>query len=1516
MSIFQELNYDTNIDNVVGVQFSILSPDEIRRRSVAEIFTHETYDGDTPKVGGLFDPRMGVLDHGKKCPTDQLDNRHCPGYFGHIELALPVFHIQYLKYIVQTLKSVCWKCSKLRIDTSDMDIRKTLKKKGVNRFLAVVHLCSKVKRCGDKNNDGCGAPMPNVIKKDNNGIGKLIVEWKLSGDSESQKLYWDAGYVEKILRRITDEECEILGFNKNFCRPEWLICSVFGVSPPSVRPSVRSDNNTRMEDDLTHKLCDIVKTNRTLKSKIQNKSPKRVIDEWYQLLQYHIATFVDNTLPGIPPAQQRSGRSLKSIKERLKSKEGRVRGNLMGKRVDYSARSVITPDPNIGINELGVPEEIAKNLTFPDIVTPYNIQELNSIVKNGYDVYPGAKSIKRISDGKIISLKVIDTKNYQLEIGDIVNRHLIDGDRVLFNRQPSLHKMSMMSHRIRVLPYKTFRLNVSVTTPYNADFDGDEMNMHVPQSLQTVTELKELASVETQIITPATHKPIIALVQDSIIGSYLFTRYDNYLTKNEVFDLFIWITDFDGNIPEPDIKKNTSIDDLPKWFPKYKYLSKLDTENNVVKIDLWSGRTVFTLIIPDINLTKKNDSAKSEWQDKFMNNVVIKMGKIENGVLDKSILGTKEQGLIHIIYNEFGKERAQKFINDAQNIITNWVLMSGFSVGLGDLMADRQSAEKMSHIISDKKKKVIEIIEHVHRGILKNDSGQPNSNEFETQILSQLSNAMNEAGKIGTNYLDSNNRMINLVNSGSKGSDINIGQMIACVGQQSVDGKRIPYGFTDRTLPHFHKYDDGAAARGFVENSFIKGLTPTEFFFHAMGGREGLIDTAVKTSETGYIQRRLVKGMEDVRVEFDYSVRNANGSIVQFLYGEDGMDPIHIEKQIVPSVKMNFSKLEEKYKLMKEDNWKDYLYVSTYKKFNKYSDKYLEDIFDSYFKQILDDKRYLIEYVKKGKLLDSDIVYYPINLKRLITNVKTKFKKNNKTTLCPIYILEKIKELNDTLSITNNLFGENKMFMILVRCYLAPKVIIKELRLSKSAFDFIIGNIKQQFFSSVSQPGELVGVISAQSIGEPSTQMTLNTFHFAGVSSKSQVTRGLPRFKELLSTTKNVKSPYITIHLKDEFLGNKDIASKLINEISIITIKQLITSTEIYFEKNQDILVKNQDKYLMDIYNEFQSLNIEECDSQINPWVLKLQFDRRKLVEKNIKMIDIYYAIISKFNSSKDPEIINCVYTDDNSSDLVLRIQYINKLSDEIVNCESAEEDTICMLKTLEKTILNDIILNGIMGITNASMYKEDDNYKYNVDTHSFEQNTEWVIETSGTNLVDIFKHPYIDASRTISNDIHEVYEILGIEAARTLIINEINDIFSQSSSYVNFRHLALLADVITNRGELMSIDRHGINKSDRGPLAKCSFEETPDIIARAALFGELDLVKGVSSNIMLGQEVPIGTGSVNLLFDEEKFIEMSKEIMVSETKEEKIEIDTEKQEFLDKLCKPDNFIDNMFDNL
>lgn len=463
MSIYKELSYDHEIDSIKGIRFSILSPDEILQGSVAEIYKTDTYVGTEPVINGLFDPRMGVLDHNRICQTCEKNMVLCPGHFGHIHLAKPVFYIQFFDIVKKVLKCVCFRCSKLLINIESDAVKMCLKKKypRQKRWELLSKQCSKVRRCGQETLDGCGAKQPEKITRE--PIVKIVMEWKDIAE-ESRKQVFNAEEVLRILTRISDRDAETLGLK----RPECMIATILPVPPPSVRPSVRTDTGQRSEDDLTHKLCDIVKSNNSLKSKIEKGSSKEQIDIATQVLQYHVATFIDNNIPGINPAQQRTGRLLKSLTERLKSKDGRIRGNLMGKRVDFSARSVITPDPNISIDELGVPIKIAMNLTFPEIVNRHNMDKMKEFVKNGPDKYPGAKFIRK--KDRTIGLKnIVSRETLELEEGDIVDRHMLDGDPVLFNRQPSLHKYSMMCHRARIMPFNTFRLNVCVCSSYNAD---------------------------------------------------------------------------------------------------------------------------------------------------------------------------------------------------------------------------------------------------------------------------------------------------------------------------------------------------------------------------------------------------------------------------------------------------------------------------------------------------------------------------------------------------------------------------------------------------------------------------------------------------------------------------------------------------------------------------------------------------------------------------------------------------------------------------------------------------------------------------------------------------------------------------------------------------------------------------------------------------------------------------------------------------------------------------------------
>ena len=820
MSMYKELSYDKDISGIKGIQFCILSAEGILSRSVAEINRSETYNGNDPVPHGIFDPRMGVIEHNKVCVTCEKKNTFCPGHFGHIVLSKPVFYIQFFNITRNLLKCVCYRCSKLLVDAESEEIKALMAKKGSRqkRYEIICKMSAKIKRCGQLTVDGCGAKQPSITK---DGMLKLAMEWKeMFTEADVKRQVLNAEDVLRIFRRISDRDSEILGFNKKFNRPEDLICTVLPVPPPAVRPSVRNDTGQRSEDDLTHKLSMIVKVNNQLKQRVE-KGIKEHIDLFSMLLQYEIATLIDNTIPGINPSLQRTGRPIRSLIERLKGKEGRIRGNLMGKRVDFSARSVITPDPNISIDELGVPIKIAMNLTFPEVVNKYNVAELRVYVDNGPDIYPGAKHVRKASDGRTIRLRNMDRSSIELEYGDIVARHIRNGDYVLFNRQPSLHRSSMMAHRVRVMQFNTFRLNVMVTPSFNADFDGDEMNMHVAQSYQTHEELR-LAAVPTQIISPREYSPIVSVVQDIVAGLYRLTKQHVKINAKQMSNIMAANPRCSGEL-------------VPA-----KHVSGQDHK--------WTGHQLLSTIMPrkiTVNMGNSHYDSEKKNEEHY---VKIKCGEVIQGVFDKGIYQARTAGIVHSIYNEYGPEETRVFFDNTQQLICNWLVLDGFSVGISDMVVDSAQMEKFKSVISEMKASVYKVIEDVHSGRYENNSTKTNFEDFEKKVNDITNNVIKEVGDAGVKVIDENvNRLINMIKSKSKGSSVNVSQMIGCLGQQNVDGRRIPNGFDDRSLPHFSKYDDGPEAHGFVESSFIKGLTPQEFFFAAMGGREGLIDTAVQS---------------------------------------------------------------------------------------------------------------------------------------------------------------------------------------------------------------------------------------------------------------------------------------------------------------------------------------------------------------------------------------------------------------------------------------------------------------------------------------------------------------------------------------------------------------------------------------------------------------------------------------------------------------------------------------------
>lgn len=1499
---------------------------------------------------------------------------------------------------------------------------------------------------------------------------------------------------------------------------------------------------------------------------------------------------------------------------------------------------------------------------------------------------------------------------------------------------------------------------------------------------------------------------------------------------------------FDGNIPKPAYNKDG--------------------------VQKWTGRQVLSTIIP------KNISVKPPKVDVNNKNVlIIENGEIIQGTVDKNMYQSRTKGLVHSIVNECGTEEARLFFDNTQKLICNWLVNAGFSVGISDLIVDEETKTDLAATIHDMKVKVYDMIKNIHLGKFDNKSINSNSEYFEDEVNNILNQAREAVGKKALAKIDDNvNRMINMVKSGSKGSILNVSQMVACLGQQNVEGKRIAYGFDDRTLPHYVRYDDGPDSRGFVENSFIKGLSPQEFFFHAMGGREGLIDTAVKTSETGYLQRKLVKAMEDCKVNYDYTVRNASGSIVQFLYGEDGMDPVKIESQSFPYIEdYDYAKLCRDYLWTDRDDTEYLLSDELYKKMKDPNNE-LYPRLKKHFDQLVEDRHFLITKIFNYKQ-DSSI-FYPVSFQRIITIAKSMFSPVDKGVLSdldPAYVLDTIETLCQELFVSKANKG-NKFMNILLRCFFSPKKVAFEYKFNRLSFDWVVQTVKARFYDGIVHASESVGVIAAQSIGEPTTQLcvvysarvlvdkesepdycemgkliddllvknkskvidmgngssvldldeddiriigvsndektswrkisqvsrhptkgnllrvttvsgrqvtatlahsflkrtengiepikgadlnvgdripiarsipniknvidtievspsitqkltrdfgwfcgvyvadgstngnfvsiakvipeyqnelkrivkslwnqdvktntyqgsgmlhgwdmskyekanntfrqpeiakyikeqfgescynkfipawvytaplefvqgfiggyvdgdgnvngihgkgmirtgsvcerlttdfillltrvgiyaskcieshvkeenrkdihtaqisrkyakqfkeeiglivefknhalddlinyverdechsnaelidkipemanvlttigqglklegqsrlykryekkesigretlrkyyntfnlsfedrkkqlqdtyytycdnikvlenhlekttpnnrgmielpvnigsiisdlgkgkrsggglgspngcgsmaqwknlktisqdtltkfihhfastnyndyttecsvlyekvapaiekvksaldadviwdaieslevipdpfeyvydftvpgndsfmvdcgvlvhnTLNTFHSSGISSASKAVRGVPRIKELLSVTKNIKTPNMTISVKSEFNQDKKKCTDIMNSIQTIFFKDIVKSTKIFYDPHDYDTTVEDDKLFMASYKEFVNQGLFEAN-KLSPWLLRMEFDREKMYDYTITMMDINYILTDFYDGN-----VKAMFSDDNANKLICRI----KLEED----DNEERDFITELKALEKSILENLVVKGIKKVHKAVLTKKD-HPRYNEETMQFEKHSEWLIDTSGTNLLEILGHSKIDATRTISNDINEIYEIFGIEAARQALFNELSEVLVEL--YVNYRHIALLVDTMTNKGYLLSIDRHGINRVDIGPLAKCSFEETTDMLIKAGIFSEIDKINGVSANIMLGQIPPCGTGDTQILIDETKLMES----ILEEEEESKMQDDAGishiTDEMKDNVCSFDNL---MFD--
>ncbi|KCZ81778.1 hypothetical protein H312_00818 [Anncaliia algerae PRA339] len=1239
----EKLNNSFNYPMEISfIKFQPATNKIIKKLSVHEITKKDLYDSTlkTPLPDGPISQYLGLSRKDSQCLTCKKGIEDCTGHFGHYNLKAPIFHIGYFKEIYKILKIICKTCASL------------LEKEN--------SICKECKALNGK------------IKKLNNQriIYQLSNYIELLTPERVKSLFTLIKPSLKKKLKMTD--------------PVNLIIDSICVPPNNIRPSVFVSEEQRNEDDLTIRIAELIYTSENI-SFTKNLAIFLEEKDNLQIAHNSIITSDKN----------------KGILQRLKGKTGRFRNNLSGKRVDFTGRTVISPDPNLSVEEVGIPQRIAKILTIQERVTQFNIEDMQKIIKL-------KKANYVIKNEKTLSIRF--TPNLTLKIGDIIERHLKNGDIVLFNRQPSLHRLSIMAHKVRIHKNKTFRFNECVCTPYNADFDGDEMNIHVLQSEFARIEAKILMGVRNNFFSPRNDEPIIGAVQDFLTGGYILTSKDTFLTREQFGEL---ISHFKRKKP-------------CKIEPTLLRPNKLYTGKSVINF-------LFSQLNENINLEGKTRNFIKEFHsnDGFL---VINNSKLLFGRIDKNIIGieSKTNGIFNLLSNESIKELLDYFAY----ITSRYLMNKGFSIGIDDVEGNESLIEEKTNELINCYENIIKLInknnktndtleiydncdsfmntEEINKTNIRNTTIKNNINklknineyfdsylftnndlkEKESEISSLLSKVRENCGNLCTKYLSFLNAPLIMQDCGSKGSKINVSQMVSCVGQQIISGSRIPFGFTNRTLPHYHN-NLHPKCRGFVSSSFRSGLSEDEFFFHAVSGREGLVDTAVKTAETGYMQRRLMKALEDVNLQYDKTVRSDR--MIQFEYKE------------------------------------------------KFSD---------FFRVYLQVKNESLNEYKEGTFFNS---------------IKYKFNTLNNESLND--------KLTEECELKWNEFIGNEKSDLFKR--------IANDNLKNEFINRVHSKMKSMEYLSA------VGALAGQSIGEPGTQMTLKTFHFAGVASMN-ITLGVPRIKEIINAVRNINTPIIKANL---LFPTLDEAKKVKGRIDKFKLKDIIKSiTEIY--SNTEMI-----------------LEVLLCKESISN--LKIEFNIEELRNK----------IKKDFHCSINDHKITLV--------------------------SKKEKDKYFIMKELKREI-KEITISKIKEVKKVVIAQENNLYKLFIE---------------GNGLREVLCTEGIEYKSTLSNNIVEINEVLGIEACRNAIKRELYYTFDSHGIKINDKHLELLSDVMTNKG-LLGITRFGISKLKSSTLMLASFEQTGDNLFNSAIKEQKDKLLGVSESVIVGKRIGFGTGGIKLFLD------------------------------------------------
>lgn len=1425
-----------------SLKFGIQSNQDIVNQAVLEVSDQLLYDiekGRTPSAHGPLDPRLGTSSKTGKCSTCLQPLALCVGHFGHVRLPLPAFHIGYLRYVTIILQNICKDCGKVLLTEPERkQFLKALRRPGIDNMRRTQILkqindqCKKVKIC-----PYCESVNGTIRKQ---GVLKLVHDKFVSYNKSTaqkksappEKIVFDATFADakkfnpelekhmkkamedmnplrvlNLFKKISPTDCELLGLDPAEGRPEMFLWQYLPAPPICIRPSVQQETSSN-EDDITTKLAEIVLVSSLIRAALQKGVAIQTIMEQWEYLQLQIAMYVNADVPGL--SQPGFGKPIRGFCQRLKGKQGRFRGNLSGKRVDFSGRTVIGPDPNLGVDQVAVPQLVAKNLTYPERVQRQNIDKLRQCILNGPDVWPGAQGlIKNEEGGYKINLKFGDREMFakQLSYGDVVERHLEDGDIVLFNRQPSLHKLSIMSHTAKIRPWRTFRLNECACGPYNADFDGDEMNLHVPQTEEARAEAINLMGVKYNLATPKNGEPVIAATQDFITAAYLLSSKDKFFDRKTftyICNMMLLAEDH-LDLPPPAVFK-------PRM--------------------LWTGKQIFNVMIrPNkkspvrLNFDAKcrdfDGKAANKTPDMDVNDgwLVVRNSEVMCGRMDKSTVGSgKKDSVFYVILRDFGPDYAVASMNRLAKLCARFLTQRGFSIGVGDVFpSDDLTAEK-GELVEKAYAETDRVIEQFKNGTLQKAAGCDMEMTMENKISGILSRVRQQAGNYCVQTLSRNNAPLIMAKSGSKGSDINVAQMVALVGQQIIGGQRVVDGFQDRTLPHFHKNARQPPSKGFVRNSFYTGLRPTEFLFHAMSGREGLVDTAVKTAETGYMSRRLMKSLEDLSTQYDNTVRTSGGGIVQFQFGADNLDPVDMEGSAMP---VNF---DRSWTHAENLTWSNDDAALLPEEINRICQEMLDKERKNYVRRRLGTDEILAYNDQRDFAIDEHegARNFLESVGRYVAGRAERLKKARRAV-----------GLEDSVS-----YGEDAIMLDDVSeedRQAAQTYVDRAFKVSEATLRKFVQMCLTKYAKAHVEPGHAVGAVGAQSIGEPGTQMTLKTFHFAGVAGMS-ITQGVPRIKEIINASKTISTPVISCPL----LNDKQIeAAKVVKgRIEKTFISDVLSYIEDEWHANTANIVLQVDlKALADLHLGITMQDIADAIVRAKKLKMKLEATDLRVGHDRIEVVvrNDYYDVsaakkAAKVRAAAAEKGITITGNMDEAADMLLRVNYLKRL-------------------------LPTVAISGYPEATRAIIQTSSDKEEKD-QTHG--------VVVEGYGLQKCMTTEGVIGEKTRTNSVMECRDILGIEAARTTIAHEISEVMGDMG--IDPRHMQLLADVMTYKGEVLGITRFGLSKMRDSVLQLASFEKTPDHLFDAAAGMKTDRIEGVSECIIMGQTMSLGTGAFQVV--------------------------------------------------